>query len=47
MNPKYVADIEAKGLIFVGKDDKGVRMQVHELQGHPYYVGTQSHPEFK
>ena len=25
----------------------GERMEVFELDGHPYYVGCQFHPEFK
>ncbi|KAK4705259.1 CTP synthase, partial [Phenoliferia sp. Uapishka_3] len=46
VNPDYVDRIEAKGLIFTGKDEKGVRMQVAELKDHPYYAGLQAHPEF-
>lgn len=26
---------------------QGDRMEVVELQGHPFYVGAQFHPEFK
>ena len=37
---------EEKGLRFVGKDETGVRMEVIELTGHPYYVACQFHPEF-
>lgn len=47
VNPKYSKDIDANGLKFVGRDEKGERMQVCELEGHPFYVGTQAHPEFK
>ncbi|PWN47951.1 CTP synthase [Violaceomyces palustris] len=33
-------------LRFVGKDEKGERMQIAEIVDHPYYVGLQAHPEF-
>eukprot|EP00611_Tribonema_gayanum_P004237 TRINITY_DN13408_c0_g1_i1.p1 TRINITY_DN13408_c0_g1~~TRINITY_DN13408_c0_g1_i1.p1 ORF type:complete len:606 (-),score=116.30 TRINITY_DN13408_c0_g1_i1:21-1580(-) len=48
VNPEMVADIEAAGLEFVGRDDSGKRMEIAELPSsvHPYYVGTQYHPEF-
>lgn len=46
INPAYVQQIEAAGLRFTGKDERGERMQVAELEGHPYFVGMQSHPEF-
>ena len=49
VNPEVVAQIQAAGLNFVGTDDKGVRMQVVELDRdvHPFYLATQYHPEFK
>ncbi|ORY73399.1 CTP synthase N-terminus-domain-containing protein [Leucosporidium creatinivorum] len=46
VNPAYVDRIEAKGLRFTGKDEKGERMQVAELEDHPYFAGLQAHPEF-
>jgi CTP synthase len=30
----------------VGKDETGKRMEIMELEGHPYYVGVQYHPEY-
>lgn len=33
-------------LRFVGKSTSGARMQILELQDHPYFVGMQAHPEF-
>ncbi|PKI83713.1 CTP synthase (glutamine hydrolyzing) [Malassezia vespertilionis] len=33
-------------LQFIGKNEKGERMQVAELKGHPYFVAMQAHPEF-
>ena len=40
VNPAYVDRLTAEGLSFVGKDDKGERMEIFELKDHPYYVGT-------
>mgnify|MGYP001340254579 FL=1 len=47
VNPELISDIEGAGLVFVGKDETGERCEIMELEGHPYYVGTQYHPEFK
>lgn len=46
VNPKYVNDLEAKGLKFVGHDSEKQRMEIMELEGHPYFVATQYHPEY-
>lgn len=46
VNPKYVAQLEAKGLKFVGHDSEKTRMEIVELENHPYYVATQFHPEY-
>jgi CTP synthase len=54
INPEYIQRLEANGLQFVGRDDKGERMEIFELPAksetgpsHPYYVGVQYHPELK
>lgn len=51
VNPQRVASIEkdGDGLVFTGRDDQGVRMEIAELprKKHPFYFGTQFHPEFK
>ena len=47
VNPDIIDDIEKRGLKFVGKDETGQRCEIFELEGHPYYVGVQYHPEFK
>ena len=47
VNPELIERIEDAGLIYVGKDETGERCEIMELEGHPYYVGTQYHPEFK
>lgn len=46
VNPTYVEDLESKGLKFVGVDVDQVRMEIMELEGHPFYVGVQYHPEY-
>jgi len=46
VNPKYVAEMEAAGMKFVGQDVDGDRMEIMELVGHPYYCAVQYHPEY-
>ncbi len=49
VNPDFIQAIEEKGMMkFVGRDETGRRMEVLELDRslHPFYVGTQYHPEF-
>ncbi|KAI1004457.1 CTP synthase [Podosphaera aphanis] len=46
VNPEYVDMLVASGLEFVGKDEKGERMEVAEIKDHPWYVGVQFHPEY-
>lgn len=46
VNPKYVEQLESKGLKFVGHDSEKTRMEIVELENHPYYVATQFHPEY-
>ena len=47
VNPTYVDRLESAGLKFIGRDETGQRMEILELDDHPYYVGCQFHPEFK
>ena len=47
VNPDLIERIEGEGLVYVGKDETGQRCEIMELENHPYYVGTQYHPEFK
>ncbi|KAL8298932.1 hypothetical protein RB601_002175 [Gaeumannomyces tritici] len=46
VNPAVVERLHAAGLEFLGKDDKGERMEIVELKSHPYFVGVQYHPEY-
>ncbi len=50
VDPKYVPTLEKHGLIFSGRHPRQPIMQVLELPrtgegGHPFFVGTQAHPE--
>jgi len=47
VNPKYVVALEKCGMVFSGRSPDGVLMEFMELPSHPYFVGTQAHPEFK
>ena len=40
-NPEYTKEIATKGLKFVGEDVEGERMEIVELEGHPFFVGCQ------
>jgi len=49
INPEYVKKLESKGLIFSARSPDGVLMEIAELsrEEHPFFLGTQFHPEFK
>ncbi|KXZ49681.1 hypothetical protein GPECTOR_20g538 [Gonium pectorale] len=51
VNPDLVPKLEEAGMLFVGRDETGERMEILELVGqpedHPYFVAAQFHPEFK
>jgi CTP synthase len=48
VNPNYIKDIEAAGLVFSGRSPDGDLMEIAELpkSEHPFFLGTQFHPEF-
>ncbi|GAA0645889.1 CTP synthase [Salarchaeum japonicum] len=45
VNPEYIDDLTSDGLTFSGH--AGNRMEIVELDDHPYFLGTQFHPEFR
>jgi CTP synthase len=45
VNPKYIPQIEAKGMKFTGKNDH--RMEIAEMPGHKFFFSSQFHPEFR
>lgn len=49
VNPDYIAQLEKAGLVFSGKSPDGVLMEIAELPTsvHPFFLGTQFHPELK
>lgn len=49
VNNRYRDQIAASGLVFSGTSPDGHLVEYVELprEVHPYYVGTQAHPEFK
>jgi CTP synthase len=44
VSPRYIETLEKGGLVFSGKAPGQPIMQILELPGHPYFVGTQAHP---
>lgn len=46
VNPKYLERFEDVGFTVSGFSYDGV-IEFMELRGHPFFVGTQAHPEFK
>ncbi len=44
VDPKYIETLEENGLVFSGKAPNQPIMQILELPGHPYFMGTQAHP---
>jgi CTP synthase len=38
INPNYIEQIESKGMKYTGRDSSGRRMEILELEGHPYFV---------
>ncbi|MBX4187941.1 MAG: CTP synthase [Candidatus Doudnabacteria bacterium] len=46
-NNKYRKQFEAKGFVFSGTSPDGLLVEVIELKDHPFFLGTQFHPEYK
>lgn len=46
-NNKYKAALQAAGLKAVGVNSERDLVEIVELEGHPWFVGCQFHPEFK
>jgi CTP synthase len=47
VNPRYRSRLEASGLVCSGTSFDDRLVEFIELPGHPFWVGTQAHPEFK
>ena len=47
VNLKYLPMLEKHGLLATGKSPDGKLVEIVELKGHPFFLATQFHPEFK
>ncbi|MDR0831590.1 MAG: CTP synthase [Bacillales bacterium] len=47
LNPNYQKQFMEGGLIISGTSDEGRIAEIVELANHPFFLGVQSHPEFK
>ena len=46
-NPKFRGKFDGTGFVCSGSSPDGRLVEFIELEGHPFWVGTQAHPEFK
>ncbi|MCH9649528.1 MAG: CTP synthase [Deltaproteobacteria bacterium] len=47
VNQKYLATLEEHGLTISGLSPDGKFVEMVELEGHPWFLGCQFHPEYK
>ena len=47
VNNKYRGTLEKNGLVIAGVNPKANLVEIIEVKGHPFFVATQFHPEFK
>jgi CTP synthase len=47
VNPEHVPQIEERGLRVTGASPDGKFVEIAELDGHPWFLGCQFHPEYK
>ena len=46
-NDKYLEDMESRGFIASGTNPDSGLVEIMELQEHPWFIGTQYHPELR
>ncbi len=46
-NNKYLKEFEQNGMIASGKNPEGGLVEIMEVKDHPWFLGTQFHPEYK
>ena len=46
VNNRYLDQLVASGLVVAGKSEDGELVEMIELQGHPWFLACQFHPEF-
>ena len=49
VNEDYVQEFESKGFFVSGRNPQTNLIEIMEISSdiHPYFIGTQAHPEFK
>ncbi len=47
VNPRYIDVLRERGLVISGMDPQGKYVEIIELPGHPFFIASQFHPEFK
>ena len=47
VNINYKEQLEAVGLVFSGMSPDGLLPEIVELEGHPWFIGVQFHPELR
>jgi len=47
VNNEYKEKLEKNGMVFSGMNPERDLVEIMELKNHPFFVGTQFHPEFK
>ena len=47
VNLEYKDEIEDNGMTFSGHSPNGKRMEILEIEDHPFFIGSQFHPEFQ
>jgi CTP synthase len=46
INPEWIERIQEHGWVFSGISEDGIKMEIGELPGNRYHIGSQFHPEF-
>jgi CTP synthase len=46
VNEQYIPQMEEKGFIVSGRCPQNNLVEVMEIKDHPFFIGTQTHPEF-
>jgi len=47
VNPEFVPQLEERGFRVTGASPDGKFVEIIELEGHPWFVGCQFHPEYR
>ncbi len=47
VNPNFIKDLEEAGMKFSATDEEGIRMEILELEGNQFFMGSQFHAEFR